>query len=232
MLYQFPAISFQESPVLENFQLHIATGKFTCLLGASGIGKTTVLKALAGLHQGLAPLPPACTYIPQQGGLMPWMTVEQNACLPFLLQHNHIHKALADRCMEILLQVKLDTYARALPQTLSAGMQQRVLLVRALLADQPLILLDEPLSALDFLHRLELQDLLIEYLSGKTVVMVTHDPLEAARMGQHIYVLGGRPLAVHHHATCDEPYPRRVTADATVGMQQNLIQALQVASAA
>ena len=102
-------------------------------------------------------------------------------------------RAATERARELLAMVGLAGTERALPATLSGGMRQRVALARTLMEDRPIILMDEPFSSLDAITRYQLQALAADMLSGRTVLLVTHDPLEALRLGHRIHVLSGRP---------------------------------------
>ncbi len=94
------------------------------------------------------------------------------------------------------------------PAQLSGGMRQRVALVRTLLEERPIVLMDEPFSSLDVITRLKLQDLAAELLAAKTVLLVTHDPLEALRLADRVYVLHGAPAVLSEPLIPDGPRPR------------------------
>jgi hypothetical protein len=96
----------------------------------------------------------------------------------------------------LLARVGLADFALARPETLSGGMRQRAALARTLMEDRPVVLMDEPFSGLDALTRLRLQALAAELLAGRTVLLITHDPLEALRMGDHILIMNGRPATL------------------------------------
>ena len=95
--------------------------------------------------------------------------------------------------LSLISRIGLKDYSGALPDTLSGGMRQRVALLRTLMEERPVILMDEPFSALDALTRMKLQDLAARIVKGATVVLVTHDPLEALRLGHRIHVITGSP---------------------------------------
>ncbi|HJO88014.1 MAG TPA: ATP-binding cassette domain-containing protein, partial [Rhodospirillales bacterium] len=117
-----------------------------------------------------------------------------------------------------------------LPTKLSGGMRQRTALARTLMEDRPVVLMDEPFSALDAITRIRLQDMAAELLNDRTVLLVTHDPLEALRLGDRIHVLAGRPV------TLDEPLipvgvrPRDLHDPAVLAGQADLLERLSAAN--
>lgn len=185
--------------VLADFALTLAAGRWTCLLGASGVGKTSLLKVLAGLLPADAgtvraadgqPLAGRVAYMAQQDLLLPWLDALGNVTLGARLRGEQADSA---RARALLTAVGLAGSERALPQTLSGGMRQRVALARTLYEDRPVVLMDEPFAQLDVLTRYRLQALAAQMLKERTVLLVTHDPLEALRLGHAVYVLSGQP---------------------------------------
>ena len=205
--------------IFDSLKLDLKAGSWTCLLGVSGIGKSTLLKFIAGLvgeqsdnslkcsdHQ---PIAGRISYMAQQDLLLPWLTVFENVTLGDRLRGvwDPIRFGLAH---ELIDRVGLRDYAQALPKKLSGGMRQRVALARTLLEDKALVLMDEPFSALDAITRLHLQEMASELLLGRTVLLVTHDPLEALRLGNNIFLLEGCPASLEQVAYLDTPRPREV----------------------
>ncbi|MFA0485353.1 ABC transporter ATP-binding protein [Vibrio sp. 10N.222.55.B11] len=195
-----------EHATLSGLSLSLNAGKWTVLLGRSGCGKTTVLRYLAGLlddkveWQGILttsdelPLTDRIAYMAQQDLLLPWLSVIDNVCLSHRFQNSASDKALqTNQALELLAAVGLADYANAMPDQLSGGMRQRVALARTLMQDKPVVLMDEPFSALDAVTRHKLQSLACELLRDKTVVLITHDPQEAVRLADNLYVLQGTP---------------------------------------
>ncbi|MEZ8485495.1 ABC transporter ATP-binding protein [Vibrio splendidus] len=195
-----------EHATLSGLSLSLNAGKWTVLLGRSGCGKTTVLRYLAGLlddkveWQGTLatsdelPLTDRIAYMAQQDLLLPWLSVIDNVCLSHRFQNPVSDKALqTNQALELLAEVGLADYANAMPDQLSGGMRQRVALARTLMQDKPVVLMDEPFSALDAVTRHKLQSLACELLRDKTVVLITHDPQEAVRLADNLYVLQGIP---------------------------------------
>ncbi|MEM9394800.1 MAG: ABC transporter ATP-binding protein [Pseudomonadota bacterium] len=177
--------------------LDLEAGEWTCLLGASGVGKSTILRLLAGLEAHVVfkgtiaaddglPLSDRVALMAQDDLLFPWATVLENVCTGARLRGETPDMA---RAVTLLNRVGLSPHARKKPTQLSGGQRQRAALARTLMEDRPVILLDEPFSALDAKTRSQMQDLAVELLAGRTVLLVTHDPGEAARLGQKIAVL-------------------------------------------
>lgn len=179
--------------------LDIPAGAWTCLLGRSGVGKTTILKLIAGLDEHITftgdmsssdgkPLAGRIALMSQTDNLLPWLSVRGNIMLGSRMRQEHSQSEQADALIE---RVGLTEFSDRKPHTLSGGMRQRVALARTLMEDRPIMLLDEPFSALDAGLRAEMQELAAELFTGKTVLLITHDPAEAARMGARLYLMTG-----------------------------------------
>lgn len=181
--------------------------KCHCILGMSGVGKTTLLRLIAGLENPLfhekssvrvypevkeRSVIQLLSWLGQKGTLLPWLNVLENVLLGYRLRGkvNPFHKKQAQL---FLTKVGLADWSKAMPDQLSGGMQQRVMLARTMIEDRPIVLMDEPFSALDAIHRYEMQELASETLKNKTMIMVTHDPMEALRMAHYIHILDGFP---------------------------------------
>lgn len=178
-------------------ELLFPAASWTCLLGPSGAGKSTVLRLLLGLETGGifsgeisasdgAALNNMIAMMAQSDLLLPWLSLRENVVLGARLRREPPDFERADR---MIARVGLAAHATKKPAALSGGMRQRVALARTLMEDRPVVLLDEPFSALDAATRAEMQELAAEVLAGKTVVLVTHDPGEAARLGHQILVM-------------------------------------------
>ena len=177
-------------------------GAWTCLLGPSGVGKSSLLRLIAGLaplDQGAvscsdgAPLAGRLVWMGQQDNLLPWLSARNNVSLGARLRGETPDRAKA---RDLLARVGLDRQAEQLPATLSGGQRQRAALARTLMEDRPVVLMDEPFSALDAITRARLQALAATLLAGRTVLLVTHDPLEALRLGHRIQVMTGHPARI------------------------------------
>lgn len=178
-------------PIFTGMDLTLAPGRWTCLLGASGVGKSTVLRLFAGLDDaieldGTIEGAGNVALMAQDDLLLPWLTALDNVLIGARLRGEAPDPA---RGAQVLSRVGLAGHADKKPGSLSGGQRQRVALARTLMEDRPAVLLDEPFSALDALTRLQMQDLTAELLSGRTVLLVTHDPGEAARLGQTIVIM-------------------------------------------
>lgn len=218
-------------PVYEGLKLTLAAGEWTCLLGPSGCGKSSLLRQLAGLiePQHSSTLQLRCSlgeslqgqiaWMGQQDLLYPWLTVLDNVCLQHRLLHGRTDEPTRIRAMELLQQLGLEQCATQRPESLSGGMRQRVALARTLMQDKPIVLMDEPFSALDAVNRHRLQALAAELLEAKTVLLVTHDPQEALRLGQHIVLFKGGPTQALQSVSCPEGKPPRKLA--TLGVYQD-----------
>ena len=188
-------------PVLGPLAVEVPGGRITALLGPSGSGKSTLLRLAAGLltlPAGSAvtatddrPLPGRIAFMAQQDLLAPWRHVLGNVLMGAHLRGERPDPA---RARALLREVGLaEADADKLPAQLSGGMRQRVALARTLMEDRPVVLMDEPFSAVDAPTRHRLQGLAARLLAGRTVLLVTHDPLEALRLADRILVLTGAP---------------------------------------
>ncbi|PCH73545.1 MAG: nitrate ABC transporter ATP-binding protein [Rhodobacteraceae bacterium] len=211
--------------VLEDVSLHIPAGQILCIIGPSGCGKSTLLRLIGGLEQPSAGqvlqlgTPPAgclnpLTYVFQDFALLPWRSVGGNISL--VLEDHGIRGAAADKIIDdVLARTKLSDFRAALPRQLSGGMKQRVAIARALAVNPAVMLLDEPLSALDAQTR----ELLMEDLIGLwqrqpfTGVYVTHNLAEAVRLGHRIAVLSRRPGRLRDVIDIDIPLGERHIGD-------------------
>ena len=169
----------------------------------------------------------------QQDLLLPWLSLIENATLGHRLRGGRDRpRELDERARALLQRVGLDERARDLPATCSGGMRQRAAIVRTLMEDRPVVLMDEPFSALDAITRLRLQELAAELLVGRTVLLVTHDPLEALRLGHRIHVMAGAPARLDAGLDPGGATPRDVADPAVLERQGELLNRLLAASEA
>ncbi|KMW59469.1 Hydroxymethylpyrimidine ABC transporter, ATPase component [Candidatus Rhodobacter oscarellae] len=217
--------------------LELAPGAWTCLLGGSGVGKSTILRLVAGLETEAAftgdisasdggPVAPRVGYMAQDDLLLPWASVAQNIALGPRLRGDPTER---DRLAGLMARVGLNEHAQKRPYALSGGQRQRVALARTLMEDKPVILLDEPFSALDARTRAEMQDLAVELLAGRTVLVVTHDPGEAARLGHSVQVM--TPEGLTEVTPPKAAIPRGVDAQETLACQADLMRHLMALAA-
>ena len=145
----------------------------------------------------------------QQDLLLPWLTVFENVTLGMRLRKERDPVSIAN-AYELIDKVGLRKYCKEIPENLSGGMKQRVALARTLLENKSLVIMDEPFSALDIVTKLEIQDLFAEMLRDKTVLFVTHDPLEALRLGNYIYLMSGSPAYLEKISELSGAVPRDI----------------------
>ncbi len=225
--------SIDGTPLFAPLSLTLGAGQWTCLLGGSGVGKTTVLRLIAGLDTGAEftgqitagdgqPVTARVAYMAQDDLLLPWATVAQNVSLGARLRGEKPDLARRDRLIE---RMRLQEHLTKKPGELSGGQRQRVALARTLMEDRPIVLLDEPFSALDARTRADMQDLAAEALQGRTVLLVTHDPAEAARLGQSIVVMTQHGLTRCQPPTA--PAPRKVDDLGSLETQGALLRLLR-----
>ena len=220
-------IAFGDRVVASDLTLEFAAGRTTCLLGRSGVGKTSLLRWLAGLLPDAA-REQAVAYMAQSDLLLPWLPVLDNVLLGYRLRGDRAALVAAGpRARTLLAEVGLHDRLDDLPQTLSGGMRQRAALARTLCEDRPVVLMDEPFADLDAVTRLELQDLAGRLLVGRTVVLVTHDPLEALRLGHQVRVLSGPPLSAGPAIEPPGAVPRDPANPALLALQARLIAELR-----
>ena len=222
-----------ESPLIRDLALEMPAGRWSCLLGPSGIGKSTIARLIAGLPgaQRLAgdlrgedglPLAGRVALMAQGGQLLPWADLVRNVTIGARLRGARPDVA---RAKTLLARVGLEGMARRRPTALSGGQQQRVALARVLMEDAPVVVLDEPFSALDTATRLEMQDLAAQVLAGRTVILITHDPLEALRLADRAWLLG--PGGAEALSLPDLPAPRDFRARDVLAAQAGLLARLQ-----
>ncbi|TFB96219.1 ABC transporter ATP-binding protein [Cryobacterium adonitolivorans] len=201
--------------VLDNINLTVAPGEFLCLLGASGCGKSTLLNIIAGLEhpsEGTVTVTSGSAAVMfQESALFPWLTAGRNVELALKLR-GVPRSARRAQALELLDLVNLADAASKRPHELSGGMRQRVALARALAQDRKVLLMDEPFAALDAITR----DLLHEELervwreTGRTIIFVTHNVREAARLGQRVVLMSSRPGRISNEWRIDDTGPRRI----------------------
>ena len=196
------SLTLGDHPVFSQLTLNLAAGQWHAVLGRSGIGKSSLIRLLAGIQKADSgtvrsdddgSLSSRVAYMSQDDGLLPWLSVIDNVQLGPKLRGNKNNESHTT-AKALIAKTGMTGWEDALPRDLSGGMRQRVALARTLLEDRPVVLMDEPFSRLDAITRAELQQLAFSLLETKTVVLVTHDPVEALRLARHIVILqGGEP---------------------------------------
>lgn len=230
-------------PVLAGVSLSAMPGEFVTLIGPSGSGKSTLFNLIVGLEE-----PDAgeicfdgCTravrtglvgYMPQRDLLLPWRTVLDNVILGPELAGVPRQQARGE-AREYLPLFGLQGFADAYPAMLSGGMRQRAALLRTFLCHKEIMLLDEPLGALDALTRAEMQEWLLDVWSarvgGQTILFITHDVEEAVFLSDRVYVLTPRPARIAAELRITLPRPRRrrmVTTPPFIAFKEALLAAL------
>ncbi|WP_028672327.1 ABC transporter ATP-binding protein [Saccharospirillum impatiens] len=207
--------------ILSDINFDINSGEIVCIIGPSGCGKSTLLRFLGGLERPtsgevlqIGSPPDSClnplTYIFQDFALLPWRSVEGNISLAL-----EDHRIPADQASaiinDVLARTKLTDFRKALPRQLSGGMKQRVAIARALCVNPAVLLMDEPLSALDSQTRELLMDDLVDLWTREqfTACYVTHNLAEAVRLGHKIVVLSRRPGTIREIVEIDTPLADR-----------------------
>jgi len=190
-----------ETLALSHLSFSLKQGEFVSIVGPSGCGKSTILSIISGL------IPPESGnvilsgsnigYMLQKDHLLEWRNVYRNIILGLEIQHKITEKT-KEKAYGLLQQYGLEQFANAKPSELSGGMRQRVALIRTLIMEPDLLLLDEPFSALDYQTRLAVGDDIGQIIrkENKTAILVTHDLAEAISLGDHVIVLTERPGSV------------------------------------
>ncbi|WP_300408947.1 ABC transporter ATP-binding protein [Lagierella sp.] len=206
--------------VLNDISFEVEEGEIVTLLGPSGCGKTTMLSIIAGFKkqdkgsvllndQPVIEAGPDKAFMFQNYALYPWMTVEKNILFP-MVQAKMDKEKQRDR-LEYLLRIsRLEEYRNYYPQKISGGMKQRTALVRALAVKPEILLMDEPLGALDIEMRQSLQNELLEIFKNEklTVIIVTHDVSEAIYLSDRVILMSTNYGEIILNEKIDLPYPR------------------------
>ncbi|HXV25804.1 MAG TPA: ABC transporter ATP-binding protein [Alphaproteobacteria bacterium] len=232
-------LTYQGKTLFEDLEIAVPGGEWTCLLGPSGVGKSSLLRLIAGLAGDAAsgslttadgaPITGRLAYMAQQDLLLPWLPVLENVALGARLRTGRVSEADHARARALLVELGLKGVEHSLPATLSGGMRQRVALARTLFEERPIVLMDEPFSAVDAIARLKLQELAARALAGRTVLMVTHDPMEALRLGHRVLVMAGRPARITAAMEPPGAPPREVTDARLLPLHGELLSALEAA---
>ena len=233
-------IAFGKNIVFEDLDLQLPAGKIVVLLGRSGCGKTSLLRLLAGLSptatrrkdvvwRGDIRLTDnrdragAVTLMEQTNQLLPWASALGNITIGSRLRGETPER---EHALALLDCVGLLDRADSKVTTFSGGMKQRVALARALYEPCPIVLMDEPFASLDAITRWRLQHRATELLSGRTCLLVTHDPLEALRMGDEIMLLKGTPVRLESIPTPSTPAPRNLDSHEQQDLHAKLLERL------
>ena len=227
--------------VLENINLTINDGELICLLGPSGCGKTTLLRLIAGLEQptsgeivanGEVVKKPSGdrAVIFQQYSLFPWLTVLQNVTFGLEMTSKASKAENIAAAERYLTSVGLIDFKDSYPHELSGGMKQRVAIIRSLLNHSPILLMDEPFSAVDMQNRHSLQEQLIGVWKRfeNTIVFVTHDVDEAVYLADKIVILDKNPGRIAKIVDVDIERPRKRESPEFIALQESIVAQLNM----
>jgi len=230
---------FGDLSIFENFNLELPARGFTVLIGPSGCGKSTLFNVLTGVAtrdggnvswcgKTIEYLKDTSAYMQQKDLLLPWFTLMDNALLPAKIAGENI-AAASKKAQSLFRQLGLEGFESYLPGEISGGMRQRCALVRTLMFERELVLLDEPLSALDAITRRSLQSLLLmlQVEFEKSILMITHDIEEALRLADEVLVLSGRPMRVLDRFPLQGPKLRRLDDPQLIRIKEYVLNLLQ-----
>lgn len=224
---------------LDDINLSLKKGEFVSLLGPSGCGKSTILRLVAGL------IPPTQGQVMAEGKkiekpgpdrgmvfqaptLFPWLTVEDNVAFSLKLKNDF--KAGDTRVAKMIKMIGLENFKDDYPGQVSGGMAQRVALVRALIAEPNILLLDEPLGALDAFTRMNMQDEILKIWQERKqlILMVTHDVDEAIYMSTRVIVMTPNPGKIRDDINIELPYPRERASDEFIEYRKKILNELHL----
>ncbi len=226
-------LDFKGKKLFKNLNFDILENTSSALLGTSGVGKSTLLRCIANLEKenitkGEIVLKKGVTiaWLSQENSLYPWLSILDNVQLYHHLKGSKTKQTL-EKANELLSQVNMTKHLDKKTYELSGGQKQRVALARTLMQEANLILMDEPFSALDAITKIQLQDLTCKLLKNKTVVLVTHDPQEAIKLTNHIYILENQPVKIEEIAFLQGTLPHKLSNEKIWNLQEELISRLK-----
>jgi NitT/TauT family transport system ATP-binding protein len=230
---------FGDLSVLENFNLVVPRKGFTILIGPSGCGKSTLFDVLTGvvprekgeifwLDKKLQHLGKNAAYMQQRDLLLPWLNLLNNALLPATIAGKDLATAKT-AAQALFRRLGLGGFENYLPAKTSGGMRQRCALVRTLMFEHELVLLDEPLSALDAITRTSLQSLLLLLQSefNKSILMITHNIDEALMLADEVLVMSRLPMKIMEQFTLRGPKPRGLGDPELIEIKEHVLRRLQ-----
>lgn len=215
-------------------------GEFVSLVGTSGCGKSTILRMIAGLiapttgeitlnGQPIKGPGPDIGMVFQKPTLYPWLTVEDN--ISFSLRMQHKYKGYEDEVNRMIEVIGLEKFKKDYPGQLSGGMAQRVALARAMINKPGILLMDEPLGALDAFTRMNMQNEILDMwkLNKQLVVMVTHDIDEAVYMSSRVIVMDAHPGRINNEINIEMEFPRNRSSSLFVEYRNQILDLLHFA---
>ncbi len=211
--------SYDDKQIFNNFSYEFPKGKITAIMGGSGVGKTTLLRMIAGLtdYQGKIEKTGEISYVFGETSLVPSLTVKQN--LSYAVAHVIKDKTLREKSIfDALIEVELENEIDSYPHELSTGMSQRVSIARGFLYPASTLIMDEPFRGLDTALKTKLTKLFLKLLSkeNKTVILITHDVTEAVLLADKIVVFGNRPIEIKGEIEINVPHDERVLSNEVV----------------
>lgn len=225
-------LQFQQQILFQDFNFSVEQGKWTTLLGSSGVGKSTLLRTIAGLEQQAIVKGnisfahnTQLAWLAQQDALYPWLSIVDNVQLYAHLTGQKTAES-KEKALYLLEQVKMQQHIHKQCYQLSGGQRQRIALARVLMQEANLILMDEPFSALDAVTRHQLQELSFQLLSDKTVLLITHDTQEAIRLSHYIYILKHQPATLSQRVVAPGQPLRALDHEQFGSLQQQLLAEL------
>jgi len=230
---------FGDLSILENFDLRVPGRGFTVLIGPSGCGKTTLFNVLAGVvtkdrgriwwhGRQVSHMGRRAAYMQQKDLLLPWCSLIDNALLPCKIIGTDIAAARA-KALVLFQRLGLAGFEAYLPGEISGGMRQRCALVRTLMFEHELVLLDEPLSALDAITRRSLQSLLLMLQTefDRSILMITHDIEEALVLADELLVVSRAPMRVLEQFALSGTKPRSIHDSRLLEIKEHVLQRLE-----
>ncbi|MBQ7901183.1 MAG: ABC transporter ATP-binding protein [Clostridia bacterium] len=227
---------------LSNINLTVKKGEFVSIIGSSGCGKTTLLRLIAGLDkpqsgklylddEEITAPDPKRGYVFQQGSLFGWLTVEKNIASG--LKARHVYRVNKHKVAEYIEMVGLTGFEKSYPHQISGGMAQRVAIARALINDPEVLLLDEPMGALDSFTRADIQDKLLQLKKNNdaTMILVTHDVDEAIYLSDRIVIMTPRPGKISEIMEINLEHPRHRGGTEFLAIRRNILEKFHLASA-
>lgn len=222
---------------IDNINLDVKDGEFISIVGPSGCGKSTILRLISGLipptegsillnGKPINGTSPNRGLVFQEPTLFPWLTVEDNVAFSLKILGKYKEKKKeVDRLIEL---VGLSEFRNSYPHQLSGGMAQRVALIRTMINEPEVFLLDEPLGALDAFTRMNMQDEILSMWRANKhiVIMVTHDIDEAIYMSSRVVIMAPRPGRIKKDLIIDLPYPRNRMSDEFIDYRKEIMENL------
>jgi NitT/TauT family transport system ATP-binding protein len=222
---------------LDDISLDVPPGEFVSIVGRSGCGKSTLLRLIAGLDsptkgrllldgKEIRGAAPSRGLVFQNPALFPWRTIWDN--VTFGPQMRGTYREKKEEISQLLDVVGLSEFKNSYPHQLSGGMAQRAALIRTMVNEPDVFLLDEPLGALDAFTRMKMQDELLNLWRqrGNTTIMVTHDVEEAVYLGNCVVVMSSRPGRVRERIVIDLEYPRNRNSAGFIDYRSHILEIL------